>query len=182
MSRGVVALALVIALTGCETHINDRDIKTATLAQVRDAVDSNERSISTALIYPRSAERFARARIPGSMNLKLPQVPAKSTPDSDLQAYRQIIVYGDNPADVSARAMTKRLMAVGYKRVRLFAGGLNEWLTAGYEIDSDIAPREGQTTPPEADPTGAAQAAPPTEPPAPPLPTPVPTPAPPMRG
>lgn len=142
MTRFSVMMALgfglVFTLAGCQTNITDADIKTVKLAEVRELVSaqtSNPNSRAALFVYPRSSARFAQGHIPTSQNLKLPQFPERGTVDPELAAYRTIVVYGDDPADVAARAMTKRLMAIGYRRVRLFPGGLREWRGAGYRVE-----------------------------------------------
>ncbi len=134
-----VLAALVFVLGGCQTNITDADVKNIDLAEVRELVSSSTarpNSRELLLIYPRSSARYEQAHIPGARNLKLPQFPERGEIDAELAAYNTIVVYGDDPADVAARAMAKRLMAIGYGRVRLFAGGLSEWRAAGYRVDT----------------------------------------------
>lgn len=47
----------------------------------------------------------------------------------------EVIVYCDCPNDVSAAAVSKRLLQKGYARVRPFAGGIEAWQAAGYELE-----------------------------------------------
>jgi 3-mercaptopyruvate sulfurtransferase SseA len=152
-----ITAAILFVLAGCETSITDADIRVVKITEVRDLSERQARDPGArilALIDPRSSKQFDVARIPGARNMKLPQVPERSAPDPSLAAYGHIIVYGDNPASASARAMTKRMMAVGYKGVRLFAGGLDEWLVAGYPIEPEDPPVEAE--PPAPEPEAAA--------------------------
>ncbi|GIW74061.1 MAG: hypothetical protein KatS3mg103_0583 [Phycisphaerales bacterium] len=46
------------------------------------------------------------------------------------------MVYAEGPGSVTSRAMTKRLLVLGYDQARLFAGGLVEWADAGFPIET----------------------------------------------
>ena len=143
-----LSVALVFVLGGCNTNITDADVKNIDLADVRKLVSASTakpNSRDLLLIYPRSTARFEQAHIPGARNLKLPQFPERGEIDTELASYDTIVVYGDDPADVAARAMAKRLMAIGYRRVRLFAGGLREWQAAGYRVESATPPADQPT-------------------------------------
>lgn len=129
------------ACGACERTTRDTDIVPIRVAEVRALLDrqrdGQERLI--VLIDPRPARDYQRAHIPGARHMELPRVPPTSTPDPDLKRYRHIVVYGDNPASPEARGMTKRLMAVGYRGVRWFVGGLEEWKARGYPVAGDGA-------------------------------------------
>lgn len=146
---------------GCETKITDSDIRFVKVAEVRDLTSRQARAPDSrlvALIDPRAAATFKSGHLPGARNLKLPQVPERSSPDPELASFKHLIVYGDNPGSVAARAMTKRMMAVGYKGVRLFAGGVEEWREAGYLTQESLRPTETATP----DPNPAADLPPPS--------------------
>lgn len=87
------------------------------------------------LVDPRHPRDFEAGRIPGARNLRLSEVPPESRVDRSLDRYGTIVVYGNDPASASARAMTKRLLAIGYSSVRWFPGGLEEWKAFGGEVE-----------------------------------------------
>lgn len=150
-------LLLAAAGPGCERTTRDTDIKMIRLSEVRNLYDrqrGGERELAL-FVDPRPERAFAQGRIPGARNLRLPQVDPKRDPDPGVAAYGTIVVYGDDPASATARGMTKRLMAAGYDGVRLYAGGLKEWTSRGYEVESD---------PGAAGPAGAPAAATPSAP------------------
>jgi hypothetical protein len=60
--------------------------------------------------------------------------------DPRLARFKGLIVYGDDPGSGVARATTKRLMRTGYKGVKMFAGGLSEWKSAGLKLEGAPAP------------------------------------------
>ena len=47
-----------------------------------------------------------------------------------------VVVYCDCPNEASAAAVAKKLMRVGFKRVRPLAGGLSAWAARGYEVET----------------------------------------------
>lgn len=89
------------------------------------------------LVDPRAPQEFARERLPGARNIRLIDVPPDARVDSGLDRFNNIVVYGSNAASPPARAMTKRLLAVGYSDVRFMVGGLEEWREIGGEVESD---------------------------------------------
>jgi rhodanese-related sulfurtransferase len=122
-------------LVGCSKSISDRDIQPISLAEVR-ALTQAERAGSVLLIDPRSPAAYARGHIPGARNMRLETVSDQEGIDPALERYSALVVYGEDPGTGTGRAMTKRLMTIGYKNVRLFFGGMNEWSRAGLEVRS----------------------------------------------
>ncbi len=90
------------------------------------------------LIDPRPPAEFRAGHIPGARNINLPAVPAGKI-DKSLDAFSVLVVYGKDPASVSGRAMTKRLMANGYQDVRFFPGGVEEWTARGGTLETIAA-------------------------------------------
>jgi rhodanese-related sulfurtransferase len=133
--------AVAFMLGGCDKNTRDTDIKFVRVSEVRTLVDRRDRGDAEALLLvdPRSEKAFAEGHIPGARNLRLPQVDAKKDPDPQIERYDRIVVYGEDPASASARGMAKRLLAVGYKGVRLYAGGLKEWLARGYDAEKNVS-------------------------------------------
>lgn len=112
-----------------------------------DRVNRGE-STAAAFIDPRPVKEFAASHIPGARNLTLPQVKPKSKPDPRLLEYAVLIVYGDDPASATARGMTKRLIEVGYDKIRFFAGGLEDWNQRNYPLDKAAPVPEPSPIPP----------------------------------
>src|SRR5690606_14367324 len=84
------------------------------------------------IVDVRSPMTQAQGRIPGAITLSVGDAELSLITDG------KIIVYCDCPNDASAAAVSKRLMDSGYSRVRPLAGGIDAWLAAGYEVETDI--------------------------------------------
>lgn len=151
-SAALLSLVILGALPGCETGTSEKDINESvvfTLADVRQAMLEREADPEAAiLIDPRATKYYEAARLPGAVNLRLQDVREDDPRDRDLERYDRLIVYGDNPGSAVARAMFKRLLAVGYDGVRLYAGGVDEWLLSGGRIESDLPPEAAEETAP----------------------------------
>jgi len=104
--------------------------------QARDETEP----LTLLLIDPRPLRRYCEGHIPGAMTLQLPEVPTFGGRDGRLQGHSHLIVYGENPASPTARAMTKRLLAIGYTGVRLFPGGIESWIAADLPIETSPLP------------------------------------------
>lgn len=85
------------------------------------------------LVETRSREAFARARIPGAVNLPHWEVDAAATADWDRD-----LVYVCYCESAQCNAATKGALALsrlGF-RVKRLAGGITAWQAAGYPVES----------------------------------------------
>jgi len=57
----------------------------------------------------------------------------------ELPADREIIFYCTCPNEASAATVAKKLIELGYTRVRPLHGGLDAWIAAGYEVEHRVA-------------------------------------------
>ena len=146
-------LLTLLLLGACERTTRDTDIKLVSVAEVRQLIDQRARGKPdlVILIDPRPKKYYEQARLPGARHLTLADVQPRATVDPSISRYDNIIVYGDDPASASARGMTKRLMAVGYRGVRLFAGGMKEWTTRGFATEGTGVPPESNSAEPQED-------------------------------
>ncbi|MFA6044010.1 MAG: rhodanese-like domain-containing protein [Phycisphaerales bacterium] len=125
----------LMGLPSCGKSTTDKDILIITptaVSALRDRL--KESPLAVELIDPRPQARFEEGHIPGAKNINLPAVPPDAKPDKKLRDFEVLVVYGDDPASPSAKAMTKRLISVGYPDVRFMAGGLEEWRSRGGEV------------------------------------------------
>jgi rhodanese-related sulfurtransferase len=138
------AVASSLLALGCESGVSDKDIKRISIAEVRDLVDRSKSNPDLlVLVDPRPPAEFAAGRLPSARRVPLPPMEDKQMGlDPALARFPNIIVYGNDPASPIAAAMTKRLMVLGYKGVRLFSGGIKEWTDRGLPIELD-APSPG---------------------------------------
>ena len=149
-------LMLVVAfpvwgLIGCERETRDTDIKLVSVGDVKALWDRQQRGSETAVIImdPRPVKAYAAGHIAGARNLQLPKFDPKGERDPLIERYSNIVIYGDDPGSATARGLTKRLLALGYKHIRFFAGGLLEWRARGYPIEGVPEPKlDAPTTDP----------------------------------
>ncbi len=148
---GIASAGAVLAglsLGGCEKGTSGKDINESviyTLADVREAIGQRDggEPEHALLIDPRAPKYFAVGHLPGAVNLRLPDVREDDPRDHGLQKFDRLIVYGDNPGSAVAQAMFKRLLAAGYGGVKFYAGGFEEWMLSGGEIEtSELSPTE----------------------------------------
>lgn len=134
---GIAGLALVACLGGCNSGITDADIENVSLTELRLLWLEQQEDPTQPLLMlvdPRRREAFEGARLPGAMHLTLPDLARQSGVDPRLARYEHIVVYAEGPGALSGRAMTKRLLVLGYDQTRLFGGGVVEWSDAGFPI------------------------------------------------
>lgn len=121
---GILGFGLLMG--GCS--ISDADIEYIDLSQMRQIhAEGAKPGKSLFLIDPRTPSEYAAGHLPGARNILLPTIKAKSKPDPDIEEYGLIVVYGQDPASVSAKGMTKRLMEIGYDDVKMYRDGFAAW-------------------------------------------------------
>jgi rhodanese-related sulfurtransferase len=76
--------------------------------------------------------------IPGALEIDLADVARRS---SEIPADGEVVFYCSCPNDASAAAAAKQLIDLGFKRVRPLQGGIDEWIAAGYDVESRSSPR-----------------------------------------
>ncbi len=147
----LLALAgLSTLIGGCGKGVSEATIEFVGIDEVRELQSQQGSEPRTILLIdPRSPRRFAEGHIPGAVSVQLPEVATFGGRDARLSGYANLVVYGENPASPTARAMTKRLLGVGYETVRLYPGGLEEWVRADYPVETSELPEGYEVNAPD---------------------------------
>ena len=77
---------------------------------------------------------YRAAHIPGSLHFATAEETLKGLDQDD-----EIIVHCSNPSCRASVALYQLLERNGYRNLRRFAGGLQEWQQAGYPLEGDMA-------------------------------------------
>ncbi len=85
------------------------------------------------LVLALSAWQFDAKRIPGSINVHSPTLAKKLLKRKD-----EIVVYCTNPLCPASRKAYYKFTNLGYKNIRRYAGGLEDWEEAGYPLEGDM--------------------------------------------
>lgn len=130
-------LAAVGGMAGCgQVYVSDNNITGIDRADVAAA----QKSPTTTIVDVRKPESYAAGHIPGAINIYLPDIQSS---DPRLGTAQKIIVYCDSPTDPLARAAAKRMLALGYKNVDVYQGGLEFWKRSGEQVvKSTPAPKQ----------------------------------------
>jgi rhodanese-related sulfurtransferase len=128
--------AIAATATGCGDNVSDKDVEDATLNLAQTRAVLQDKPGNALAIDSRTPAEFAAAHIPGAKNVELQDVKADhDSIDPELAAYKNLVIYGANPGDTSARAMVKRLIRAGHKGVKYFGGGFAEWVASGMKTE-----------------------------------------------
>lgn len=132
---GLLLASIFAAVSGgCSDSINDRDVVTLPLAEVRRLSDKEGDKVM--LLDARLPSAYQAGHIPGAINVPKAGIEAdKEKLAPELAAPKYVIVYGENPGDGYALGITKRLLRAGQKGARLFRGGIAEWTSAGLRLE-----------------------------------------------
>ncbi len=97
-----------------------------------ELVDSINRGEVT-LAMTMGAWQYEHGHIPGSIN-----IPNAAAAAEHLQLHDAIVVYCSNPACTASLIAYQQLVAAGYTDVRRYAGGLDDWLSAGLPLATTV--------------------------------------------
>jgi rhodanese-related sulfurtransferase len=75
-------------------------------------------------------------RIPGARVVRLDEI-AKRVEEFPID--REVVFYCSCPNEASAAYAARQLIKVGYTRVRPLLGGLDAWVSAGYEVEVEYS-------------------------------------------
>jgi membrane protein DedA with SNARE-associated domain/rhodanese-related sulfurtransferase len=99
--------------------------------ELRALMDGGKRPVVVDVRSPGSRSLDPRF-IPGALAMDTAEVDRRL---EQLPADREIIFYCTCPNEASAAQVAKKLIGLGYTRVRPLHGGLDAWIAAGYEVE-----------------------------------------------
>lgn len=76
---------------------------------------------------------FRAKHIPGSLHIDRPEKAEGVVDPKD-----EIVVYCSNPACSASQMAYHFLASRGYENVRRYAGGIEDWEAAGYEVEGEM--------------------------------------------
>jgi rhodanese-related sulfurtransferase len=82
---------------------------------------------------------FRAKHIPGSLHLDRPEKI-----EGVLAPQDEIVVYCSNPICTASQMAYHFLVSRGYENVRRYAGGIEDWETAGYPIEGEMVEEAGR--------------------------------------
>ncbi|MCX7824183.1 MAG: rhodanese-like domain-containing protein [Verrucomicrobiae bacterium] len=114
--------------------LTDLDPRYLTATETRARYDAGQ----TVFLDGRSRKEFAAGHIAGALNL-----PAEKFESEFVELMRQfplgkemdLIVYCRGMGCGEGRAVADKLRALGYTRVKIFAGGWKEWKALGWPVE-----------------------------------------------
>jgi rhodanese-related sulfurtransferase len=129
-------LALYVALKWWERRRFYKMLRVARIGvdELRGLIHGGQRPI---VVDVRSAasRRVDPRFIPGAVAMDSEQVEQQL---EQLPADRDIVFYCDCPNEASAAQVAKKLIELGYTRVRPLHGGLDAWIAAGHDVETKI--------------------------------------------
>ncbi len=132
VSNGIQLLSLlflaVLLVVGCskEIRVDDGDLVFVGRPDIQKAMEEVDLGDENHLVVvdPRRAERYQAGHLASAINIPLPSAVAH---DLRIRRAKVIYVYGEFSHDPLAKAMCKKLLALGYGDVRMYEGGLEDW-------------------------------------------------------
>lgn len=81
---------------------------------------------------PRTRLRYDSGHLPAALHIPLESLKAR---DPRLLGHDTLIVYGTDWNDLVPQAAGKKLLSLGYESVRVYRGGVADWVTNGGKIE-----------------------------------------------
>lgn len=133
LCAGLLMLGLCLLPAGCnsEPKVSDRDLAYIEDPAFVDAIAKKGKK-PLVIVDARPTFRYEMAHIPGAISIPLQDAKRD---DERLKDAKLIIVYALDWEDPVAMAMSKKLLALGYKDVQTYRGGLREWVAKGRETE-----------------------------------------------
>ncbi len=85
------------------------------------------------------AAHFDQAHLPGALNLPLDELDdlaPRLVPDKG----QAIVTYCSNTACSNSEIAAQRLRSLGYRNVRTFPGGKQDWMESGLPVEAGVHP------------------------------------------
>lgn len=100
----------------------------------REALSAAIRAGTVTVVDALAPISFAGAHLPGAINIppdRVDDLAERKLPDRDAE----VVVYCANPRCESSVEVAERLVALGYRSVRHYAGGKDDWREAGLPLE-----------------------------------------------
>ncbi len=105
------------------------------VGELRSLMKGGKRPVVVDVRAP-GARDLDRRFIPGALTMDIAEVGQRL---DELPADRDIVFYCTCPDEASAATVAKKLIGLGYTRVRPLHGGLDAWIAAGFEVERRAA-------------------------------------------
>jgi rhodanese-related sulfurtransferase len=132
----LVALALFITVKALQRYQLIRSLRMSRVS-VDELNDLLAHEAPPLIVDVRSLSSQKSGRIPGAV-----WIDSHAFDESlrsrglDARMGQDVVVYCDCPNEASAATVAKKLMRVGFKRVRPLRGGIDAWIEKGYAVET----------------------------------------------
>lgn len=108
----------------------------------REELESSLDDGQTILVEALSERAYEDAHLPGAINIPLKRID-ELAPDRLPDKDAPIVVYCSSPTCRTSTLAGAKLLDLGYRNVRDFEGGKQEWAQAGLPFEGDSVSKEG---------------------------------------
>ncbi|MFW9854849.1 MAG: rhodanese-like domain-containing protein [Candidatus Thorarchaeota archaeon] len=105
-------------------------MKTISTNELKEKLDNGD---SFKLVFTLGDWYFRAMHIPGSISVHNPEEAPQYLSKDD-----EIVVYCSNPECSASQVAYISLEKAGFKNLRRFAGGLEAWQKAGYDLEGEM--------------------------------------------
>ena len=113
----------------CNAATGGMDMRLISVQELKEKLDRGD---PLKLVNALGEWEYRAAHIPGSLHFATPEETLRKLGRDD-----EIVVHCSNPSCMASVALYQLLERNGYRNLRRFAGGLQEWQQAGYRLEGD---------------------------------------------
>ncbi len=106
-------------------------VPTITAKELKAKLDRKDDFI---LIFTLEPFAFAKMHIPRSINIPYKEIGKRS---AELDKNKEIVTYCTDVQCTASPIAARKLLALGFTKVREFSGGIREWTEAGYPVEGE---------------------------------------------
>jgi rhodanese-related sulfurtransferase len=111
------------------------DMRLISMQELKEKLDRGD---PLKLVNALGEWEYRAKHIPGSLHFPTPEETLRGLGRDD-----EIVVHCSNPSCMASVALYQLLERNGYRNIRRFAGGLQEWEEAGYPLEGEIVDSQG---------------------------------------
>jgi len=125
----------LLLLTGCNQppKIDDKDLQRIEYPALLEMLNNPKPKHRTILIDVRSKDKYVQGHIPKALNIPIQDLVWQ---DPRLMEAKNLVVYAGGWTDYRSPAAAKKLLALGYKNVFDFRGGIETWQAYGDRLET----------------------------------------------
>ncbi len=129
--RFLLAVLVLVGMIGCKgsPKVSDQDLQQIEYPKLLELRESPK--LTVVIVDVRSAAQYAQGHLPNAIHIPLAELDYR---DARLGNADAVVVYAGGWTEFLSPAAAKKLLAMGYKNIYDFRGGIEIWKAYGGKL------------------------------------------------